>query len=88
VKVGDVLKVSGKVERKEGKKIYITAQLENENGEIYVSMEGLSIGGISLSPENDAITNRTWSVIERPGGGAHVFADSGWLIPTYHKAKN
>ena len=65
--------------------MHITAQLENENGDVYVIMKGLSIGGIDLSSANDAITHRTWSKMGRPDSKDHqhhlAFVDSGWITP-------
>ena len=60
VKIGQVLKVKGKIEDKKGRKIFIKGELVDEKGEVYVQMDGISIAGVNLSKENDAVANRKW----------------------------
>ena len=62
--IGEILKVVGKIEKQEGRKVYITGKLVNQNDEIYVEMNGISIAGVNLSEENDLIAKRTWTKTE------------------------
>ena len=69
VKIGHTLKVTGKVESRTGRKVFIKGKLMNEHGEVYVEMDGISIAGVNLSQENDEIANRKW---DRTGQGTIV----------------
>ncbi|KAK3280377.1 hypothetical protein CYMTET_11782 [Cymbomonas tetramitiformis] len=75
VKVGDVLKLSGTIDRVEGKKVFISATLSAEDGTVHATMSGLSISPVVMSNINDAVDNREW--LAHPD----VILDSGWLLP-------
>lgn len=75
VKVGDVLKLSGTIDRVEGKKVFISATLSAEDGALHATMSGLSISPAIMSTINDAVDNREW--LAHPD----VILDSGWLLP-------
>lgn len=79
VKVGDVLKVVGKVDRQERSdakkltKVWVSAELVGEDGAVYAKLEGLSVTPVPMSDVNDAVAQRTW--IGKEGG---ALCDSGW----------
>ena len=66
IKVGQVLRITGKVASVQKRKVKITAVLDDPSarGEVYALLDGLSINGIRLasekSQENDAIAQRHW----------------------------
>lgn len=76
VRVGQILRVTGKVESVQGKKVRVTAVLDDPDGataaagaardpEVYALLEGLSISGVRLASakhmEDDAIAHRVWA---------------------------
>ena len=72
VRVGDVLRVVGKVVKRDRRKITITAFLDDADGNRYAELEGLSIEGVTLSKQNDAVSKRVWVA------GGETIKDSGW----------
>ena len=75
VRVGDILRVTGKIEKVERKKVSITARLEGHDGSLYATLEGLSITPVSMGEIDDAVDHRTWETA--PG----CMFDSGWRLP-------
>lgn len=81
VAVGDVLKLVGKIDRREfgknGKqKVHISATLSDESGAEYCHLKGLSISPVPMHTIDDAVAERTWLTED-----AKVMRDSGWLLP-------
>ncbi|KAL1508448.1 hypothetical protein AB1Y20_004551 [Prymnesium parvum] len=82
VRVGDVHKLVGRIDRQETKekggkpltKVFISAELVGERGEVFASLEGLSIVPVVMSTIDDAVSKRSW--ISSDG----VLRDSGWLL--------
>ena len=83
VRVGDVHKLVGRIDRRESKekggktstKVFISAELVGEDGSVYASLEGLSITPVAMSTIDDEVNRRTW--IE---DGGKTMCDSGWLL--------
>ena len=82
VPVGSILRVVGKVRERKGRKVHIEATLDDgeDGGEIYATLEGLSIDGVKMSDIEDEIAGRTWKehVCERSGRLQR--RDSGWNL--------
>lgn len=80
VPVGSILRVVGKVRERKGRKVHIEATLDDgeDGGEIFATLEGLSIDGVKMSDIDDEIAGRTWKdhVCERSGRMQR--RDSGW----------
>lgn len=64
VPVGKILKIVGKVNRRQGKKVFVEATLrgsaEGEDDEVYAVLDGLSIGGVKIGNKDDEVSERTW----------------------------
>ena len=82
VRVGDVLKVVGRVYKRESKeragktttKIFMSAELVGEGGAQYASLEGLSVTPVAMSTIDDAVDRRSWIL------DGEAMCDSGWLL--------
>merc|ERR1719367_689390 len=72
--VGQTLLVEARVVRQEKRKVSIEASLSDDTGEVYSTMEGISISGAKLQAEERDVDNRKWVFDD-----AHrVIYDSGW----------
>ena len=69
-----------KRKRSRRKKIEVLATLDDGGGNIYATLEGLSVGGLRItaddSHKNDAIAQRRWANAQVDG--APVYMDTGW----------
>ena len=81
VKVGSVLRIVGRVTKRERRKAYVEAVLDDggEDPVIYAKLEGLSIDGVRMSVKEDEISQRQWEVHTCDKGMRHR-RDSGWNI--------
>ena len=81
VKVGSVLRLVGRVTKRERRKAYVEAVLDDggEDPEIFAELEGLSIDGVQMSEQEDEISKRQWEVHTCDKGRRHR-RDSGWNI--------
>ena len=81
VKVGSVLRIVGRVTKRERRKAYVSAVLDDGGEEpvIYAKLEGLSIDGVRMSIKDDEISQRQWEVHTCDKGRRHR-RDSGWDI--------
>lgn len=64
VAVGSVLQVVGRVDKREGRKVFISAVLRDCDGEgdaVYATMDGLSIAGVKMGDNDDAVSRRKWT---------------------------
>ena len=86
VPVGAVLRVTGRVAKRAGRKRHIHAVLDDGGGagaKVYAVLEGLSIAGVKLSDADDAVARRTWVDCDGGGQGGRdraVRQDSGWAL--------
>ena len=78
VRVGAVMKLVGRITKQEEKgaraKVFITAELQSEEGAVHCSLDGLSITPVPMSEVDDAVARRTWLEHDK------VLLDSGWLL--------
>ena len=81
VEVGSVLRIVGRVTKRERRKAYVEAVLDDggENPVIYAKLEGLSIDGVRMSVKDDEISKRQWEEHTCDKGRRHR-RDSGWNI--------
>ena len=81
VKVGSVLRLVGRVTKRERRKAYVEAVLDDggEDPEIFAKLEGLSIDGVQMSEQEDEISKRQWEIHTCDKGRRHR-RDSGWNI--------
>jgi hypothetical protein len=88
VPIGSVLRIVGKVYKRDRRKAFVEAVLddggasiENISGEpvAYAALEGLSIDGVKMSQYDDDISERKWEVDVCKEGRLHR-RDSGWKI--------
>mmetsp|Transcript_22117 Transcript_22117/g.48192 ORF Transcript_22117/g.48192 Transcript_22117/m.48192 type:complete len:268 (+) Transcript_22117:133-936(+) len=86
VKVGSVLRIVGRVSKREGRKVHVEAVLDDGGGwegnaepVVYAVLEGLSIDGVKMSEHDDEIATRTWEMHTCREGRRHR-RDSGWNI--------
>jgi predicted thioesterase len=81
VTVGSVLRIHGRIKKKEGRKVHVEAVLD-DGGEtdavVYAALEGLSIDGVKLSDHEDEVAERTWEVDVCKISGRLQRQDSGW----------
>ena len=82
VRVGDVLRVDGRVARREESKsgsgrakLFVSARLVGEDGSVYAELDGVSITPVPMASADDAVSRREWL------DDARVLRDSGWLLP-------
>eukprot|EP00977_Amphora_coffeiformis_P017226 scaffold5524_cov175-Amphora_coffeaeformis.AAC.1 len=63
VPVGSVLRIRGHISKQQGRKIFVEATLDDgDTGEMYATFDGLSIGGVKMSSQKDAVSERKWEV--------------------------
>ena len=79
VKVGDVLKLSGKITSRATnsralEKVQISAALTSEDDSVYCELKGLSVTPVPMHTIEDDVSRRTWI------DGERVLRDSGWLL--------
>lgn len=74
VRVGQTLLVEARVVRQEKRKVYTEASLSDEAGEVYATMDGLSISGAKLQTEESDVDKRRWVFDD----DHRVMYDSGW----------
>ena len=76
VKVGSVLKITGRVTKRERKKVFIKATLSggDANDDIYATMDGLTIQPVNMQTTDDEIARRIWISKETT-----PIVDSGWF---------
>merc|ERR1712216_932710 len=65
VRVGDVLQIVGSVVKRDKKKVFISGELFGEdrksgNRKVFATMDGISIAGVQLSSQTDAVSTRSW----------------------------
>jgi acyl-coenzyme A thioesterase PaaI-like protein len=81
VKVGSVLRIHGRIRKKEGRKVHVEAVLDDgaaNDPVVYAVLEGLSIDGVKLSDHQDEVAERTWEVDVCKTSGRLQRQDSGW----------
>ena len=90
VRVGSILRIVGRVSKREGRKVYVEAVLDDGGGKeanaepvIYAALEGLSMDGVKMSDQEDEVATRTWEVHTCQEGRRHR-RDSGWNIQGMH----
>lgn len=82
VRVGDVLKVVGRIYKRESTekagrtrtKIFISAELVDESGALYASLDGISVTPVAMSTIDDDVNRRSWIM------DGDAMCDSGWLL--------
>lgn len=74
VHIGQTLLLTGRVAKRERKKIWISAKLSDETSAVYAELDGLSIDGVRLSEEKDDVDRRVWYFDK----AQRVMWDSGW----------
>jgi acyl-coenzyme A thioesterase PaaI-like protein len=81
VRVGSVLRIAGRVTKRERRKAYVEAVLDNggEDPVVFAQLEGLSIDGVQMSEQDDEVSKRQWEVHTCDKGRQHR-RDSGWNI--------
>lgn len=81
VKVGSILRIVGRVTKRERRKAYVEAVLDDggEDSVVYAQLEGLSIDGVRMSVKEDEISQRQWEIHTCDKGMRHR-RDSGWNI--------
>ena len=57
---GQALLLQGKVSRIERRKVYVDAKLEDQNGEVYATAEGICVTGVQLQPNQTELDRRIW----------------------------
>ena len=60
VRVGQTLLLDGNVTKHERRKVFVEAKLLDANGDIYATMDGLSIVGAKIQSEESEIDRRQW----------------------------
>eukprot|EP00405_Crypthecodinium_cohnii_P023899 CAMPEP_0206486852 /NCGR_PEP_ID=MMETSP0324_2-20121206/41273_1 /ASSEMBLY_ACC=CAM_ASM_000836 /TAXON_ID=2866 /ORGANISM="Crypthecodinium cohnii, Strain Seligo" /LENGTH=253 /DNA_ID=CAMNT_0053965183 /DNA_START=49 /DNA_END=810 /DNA_ORIENTATION=+ len=86
VSVGQVLKIEAivkeenKVPGKERSKVFIEATLSDEDGNVYASMDGISVAGVKLQKVETEVCGRGWHFDE----DLRIMYDSAWTsLPKY-----
>lgn len=79
VKVGDVLKLTGRITSREInkrglEKVHIYAALTGEDGSVYCELKGLSITPVPMHTIDDHVSKRKWI------DGERVLRDTGWQL--------
>lgn len=81
VRIGSVLRIVGRVSKRDRRKVHIEAVLDDGNldqePQVYAVLEGLSIEGVNITEQEDEIAQRTWEEHTCPKGRIHR-RDSGW----------
>eukprot|EP00980_Cylindrotheca_fusiformis_P002666 scaffold623_cov83-Cylindrotheca_fusiformis.AAC.3 len=75
VPIGSILRIIGSIRKREGRKVYVDAVLDNGIDQhddsttttstrvVYATLEGLSIDGVKMSQQDDSISTRTWEEV-------------------------
>lgn len=82
VPVGSVLRIVGRVSKRERRKVHIDATLDDGNIDtpvVYAILEGLSIDGVKMSDHDDDIAIRKWED-DKCDAGRPRRRDSGWNL--------
>lgn len=83
VPIGSILRIHGRISKREGRKIHVEAVLDDGNSKkaaVYATLEGLSIDGVQLTDHNDEVADRTWEVHSCQKSGRKQRRDSGWKM--------
>ena len=62
VKVGQVLKIESKVKNQEKKKVFISATLADEAGDVYAELDGIALVNVRIGNQGPH-TSRKWEVV-------------------------
>jgi len=60
VRVGQTLLLEGRVTKQEKRKVFVAARMLDEAGDVYATMDGLSIVGAKIQAEETDLDKRRW----------------------------
>ena len=83
VKVGQILKITATITKQERRKLYVEGSLEDEQGNVYALLKGLSISDVYFGDHDDQVSKRTWMedhTTATNNNSPAVIKDTGWLM--------
>ena len=85
VKVGQILKVTATIMKQERRKLFVNGSLEDEQGNVYALLKGLSISNVYFGDYNDQVSKRMWvedhtTTTNNIADNAVVIKDTGWFM--------